>query len=252
MASLFCALPLNWTRVPTDAMSDTLAGSPLNMIDGDTDTYWEADTATGGIRLPLGDSSLSFDAYYLVCENVGGYTASGLTAQTAPLSLSRDTAASDTKQFAFHQFTEQSGTAVNWNWTSRISDSAPIRIYEFWVLKQLFNVSPEEGFRQITQTRSFRGAEVQEALDGTRTRTLPLGVKWRVDYIMNILTDVDEKVDALNTMFLENPNFVHVVDWPRHPDRIYRAYLTGEGIVHAYISEFTGAGSTARFGIEQQ
>ena len=181
------------------------------------------------------------------------YTATGLSAQTAPKGIGGDTAASDTIQYAFHPITLQTGTSATLTWTGRIDTSVPLRIYEFYVLKRLFDVSPSEGFRQIQQGMSFRGSQIQEALDGTRTRTRPLGNtgKWRVAYEMNILRDQNAKVIQLNQMFFDNPNFTHIVDFPTHPDRVYRAYLA-EGVDYSYISSFTGSGSVARFSIEQQ
>lgn len=253
MASYFCSLPLNFGNTPTDTGGMALSGGPLNMQDGNPATYWSSDTTMGSVRFPLGTSSVSFDAYYLICENLASYTATGLSTQSAPKGIAGDAAAADTIQYVFHPISSQVGTSSTFSWTNRINTGVPLRIYEFYVLKRLFDVSPSEGFRQIQQGLSFRGSQIQEALDGTRTRTRPLGNtgKWRVAYEMNILRDQNAKVIQLNQMFFDNPNFTHIVDFPTHPDRVYTAYLS-EGVEYSYISSFTGAGSVARFAIEQQ
>ena len=254
MASYFCSLPLNFGNTPTDAMNTALTGGPLTMQDGDTATYWSASSDTGTIVFPLGASAVQFDAYYLVCENIGGYTGTALTAQTAPRSIGGATAARDTKQYAFHEISTQSLTSVTFNWTSRIDSSLPVRVYEFYVLNRIINVSPNEGYRQIDQQLTYRGARIQEALDGTRTRTRPLGNtgKWRVAYTMNLLTDVNAQTERLNQFFFDSPNFTHVVDYPTHPDRVYRAHLSGDGIRYAYLSPYTASGITAQFAIEER
>lgn len=254
MPSLFLTLPLNLARgAPTDSAGDPLTGMPLSMVDGNPSSFWSSDNSTGSVQFSLGTNSQDFDAYYLVCGNVAGYTATGLAAQTAPLTVSGGAAASDSKQYAFHLLSEQSGTSATFSWTSRISDSEPIRIYEFWVMRLLFNVSDAEGYSQISQSRSFRGAQIQEALDGTRTRTRPLGNdgKWSVQYEMNVLTDINTKINQLNEVFYDNPNFTHAVNTDVHPDRVYRAHISGDGLGYNYITEYTGSGATARFSIDE-
>lgn len=254
MSSYFLSLPLNFNQTITDTSDDALSGPVGNMIDGVQDTFWSMDASTGNVRFNLGTNSVTFDAYFIIAQNLGGYTASGLTAQSAPMTVDRQAASRDSIQYAFHTIMAQSNTMADFNWTSRIDNSTPLRIYEFWILKQLLNVSDDQGYRQIDQSLSYRGARIQEALDGTRTRTRPLGNsgKWSVAYEMNVLENFESRIQLINNVFFENPNFTHVVDYPTHPDRIYRAHLLGEGVEYNYISSFTGSGSTARFTIEEQ
>jgi len=252
MASHFASLPLNFFQSITDTAGDALTGTTESMIDGLPTTFWSQDAANGTIRFSLGDSSVEFDAYYIIAENLGNYTATGLTAQTAPLSVSRETAAASTLQYAFHTISTQTGTHADFSWTSRVDNGSPLRIYEFYVLKLLFNVADSDGFSRIEQSYSYRGSQIKEALDGTRTRTRPLGNrgKWRIAYAMNVLSDQDAKIIQVNDMFAMHPNFTHIVDYPAHPDRVFRAYLS-EDVRYSYVSNFRGSGSIAQFAIEE-
>lgn len=256
MASFFCTLPLNFVTTPTDSADDALAGvgSPRNMIDDNIDTWWQLDEDTGSVKFPLGTTPIAYDAYYIVSQNLGTHQLTGrMAAIDPPKDIDGNTATGDSIQYSFIEVTQSPRTFATLNWTSRIDGDDPVRIYKVYVLRKMFNVSVEEGFQQIDQSFNMRGARIQEALDGTRTRTRPLGNtgKWSVGYAMNILTDIDKKVSELNKMFFDNPNFVHVVNWPTHPDRVYQAYSTNDSVSHTYISTFTGAGSVARFQIEQ-
>ena len=256
MASYFCDLPLN-TTLPTDSADAALTGAPLNMLDDNPDTYWELDSTTGSVKFPLADNNVEFDAYYIISSNLGSYTFTpGLTtAQNAPADIIGGTATVDSIQYAFHELdATQAATSATLEWTGRVDTSSPVRIYKVYILNRLIDVSEREGYRQINQTYNLRGARIQESLDGLRTRTRPLGAtgKWNVAYQMNILNQIDIKIDRLNSMFYDYPNFTHVVNWPAHRDRVYRAYLSGDGVAHEYISTFTGAGSVATFSIEQQ
>lgn len=254
MASFFCTLPLNFGETPKDSADMALTDEPDNMIDDNIDTSWELDSDTGSVKFSLGDTAVNFDAYYIISENLGTHELTGLAATIlAPRDINRNESTKDSRQYSFVEVPSQSGTNATLTISSRIDTTDPIRIYKVYVLQKLFSVSPSEGFQQIDQTFNLRGARIQEALDGTRTRTRPLGDtgKWSVGYAMNVLTNIDEKVLALNNMFFDNPNFVHVVNWPVHPDRIYQAYLAGDSVGHTYISDYTRAGSVARFQIEQ-
>lgn len=255
MASYFCDLPLN-TTLPTDSSDGALTGTPLNMLDDNPNTYWELNAATGSVKFPLGISNVEFDAYYLITSNLGDYTLTGLTAQNAPKDIIGATATSDSIQYAFHALdTPQTATSATLSWTSRVDNGAPVRIYKAYVLNRLIDVSPSEGYSQINQSFNLRGARVQESLDGQRTRTRPLSItgKWTVAYQMNMLNQIEQKIDRLNSMFFDHPNFTHIVNWPAHRDRVYRAYISVDTISHQYISStFTGAGSFATFTIEQQ
>lgn len=253
MASYFASLPLNFNQLPTDTSDGALAGTPFNMLDSNQSTFWSLDAETGGVRFKLGDSSIEFDAYYMVSQNVGEYTASGLTTQTAPLSVSRAAAAAGVKQYVFHEIATQTGTTADFNWTSRVDAGSPVRIYEFYVMKLLYSVSEADGYRQIDQSQDFRGIHIKESLDGDRTLTRPLGNKgrWQVNYGLNILSDQDAKVIRLNEFFAMHPNFTHVVNYPTHPDRVYLASLRG-GIGYRYNTAYTGSGSNAGFTIEER
>ena len=252
MAAHFASLPLNYGQSITDIAGNALTGAPSNMIDADPASFWSADATSGNVRFSLGGNAVAFDAYYIISQNLGAYTVTGLTSQSAPLSVSRTPAAVDTLQYVFHIVTTQTGAHADFSWTSRVDNASPIRIYQFYVLKLLLNVAESDGFGRIDQSYTFRGSQIQEALDGSRTRTRPLGNrgKWRIAYAMNVLSDQDAKIIRMNDMFAAHPNFTHVVDYPTHPDRVFRAYLL-EDVRYNYVSNFRGSGSIAQFAIEE-
>lgn len=257
MASHFASLPLNFNQSITDTSGAALSGTPGHMIDGDVTTFWSLDSATGGVQFNLGES-VTFDAYYIVSANLGNHRVVEFTPTSedplpAPKTVSGAAATTATDmQYAFHERPPAAGTSVDFTWTSRVIASEPVRIYAFYVLKLLFSVAEADGFQQINQDYTFRGSQIQEALDGTRTRTRPLGNhgKWRIAYAMNVLSDTEAKILNLNDFFAMHPNFTHVVDFPAHPDRVFQAYLADE-VRYRYLSTFRGAGSVAHFTIEE-
>lgn len=272
MASHFASLPLNFnqaiTNIPATSRDPEMAlsGTPGHMIDENRTTFWQLDAATGGIRFNLG-SSVAFDAFYIVSANLGNHTVKTVTfdesppnarieethtSGSAPKTVSGAAATASDVQYAFYSVAEATEAHVDFQWTSRVDNAAPVRIYEFYVLKLLFSVAETDGFQQINQDYTFRGSQIQEALDGTRTRTRPLGNhgKWRIAYAMNMLSDTEAKILKLNDFFAMHPNFTHIVDFPTHPDRVFQAYLADE-VRYRYLSTFRGAGSVAQFTIEE-
>ena len=235
---------------------DTATPVP-EMVDNDYTTYSSEDDVD--VDMSDDGNATRVDAVFIKSKNVDTYvgtptggTGSGWTSRSIPDTVENYEGADiDTEIHGFqHDLyllpTHFTATSVRLEFTG-----TDIEIYEVMLLEIGFEVDANVSYQDMDFNRVDRAGSVPENQSGAGQRVSVLGAerqKW--EYACGVYLKRVKMKELLHWME-NNPNFVAVMEFSRHPERVFPAFWGALEVSGRYFTVVKGNGNLIQFVVSE-